>query len=158
MKPLYKDLGEYIVYRDGRVFSKRKGIFLTPVIGKGKSKYLTVKVPHRISLHRLVAKLFNPNPNNLPEVNHLDGDKINNNDWNLKWSTRLENMQHAYATGLKDNRGDKCGRAKLKAIHVRVIREAVATRKFTNVSIANYFKINASSISDIKSGKSWASL
>lgn len=158
MRPVYKDIGEYIVYRDGRVFSKRSGKFLTPVMGKGKSKYYVVKVPKRIKLHRLVAESFNPNPNNLPEVNHLDGNKSNNNDWNLKWSTRLENMQHAYSTGLKDNNGEKCGRSKLKAIHVRVIREAIETRKFTYVSIAKYFKINASTVSDIKSGKSWTSV
>lgn len=46
-------------------------------------------------VHRLVAQLFKPNPNNLPEVNHLDGNKLNNNDWNLEWSTRLKNIRHS---------------------------------------------------------------
>lgn len=46
-------------------------------------------------LHRIVAKLFVPNPENKPEVNHIDGDKLNYKACNLEWVTRQENMQHA---------------------------------------------------------------
>lgn len=48
----------------------------------------------------LVAQHFIPNPNNLPQVNHKDGDKDNCNDWNLEWSTASSNIKHAYDTGL----------------------------------------------------------
>lgn len=51
--------------------------------------------------HRVVAIAFIPNPENKPEVNHLDGDKSNNAASNLAWSTEIENMQHAVDTGLK---------------------------------------------------------
>lgn len=53
-----------------------------------------------ISLHRLIAMTFIPNPLNLPEVNHIDGNKINNSVDNLEWCTNLENVRHAIRTGL----------------------------------------------------------
>ena len=53
------------------------------------------------SIHRLVALLFIPNPDNLPQVNHIDGNKRNNNVSNLEWCTASENELHAYKTGLK---------------------------------------------------------
>lgn len=51
-------------------------------------------------IHRLIAELNIPNPDNKPFVNHIDGNKLNNNPSNLEWVTYLENVQHANATGL----------------------------------------------------------
>lgn len=70
-------------------------------------KYLYVNlskkdVSHTDAVHRLVAKAFIPNPDNKPMVNHLDGDKLNNNAWNLEWVTCSENHKHAFATGLRN--------------------------------------------------------
>lgn len=55
-------------------------------------------------VHRLVATAFIPNPDELPEVNHLDGNKLNNRVSNLEWCSRSSNQLHAFATGLSKPR------------------------------------------------------
>lgn len=55
---------------------------------------------YKFQVHRLIAINFIPNPNNLPEVNHIDGVKLNNSIGNLEWCTHQQNTQHAWDTGL----------------------------------------------------------
>lgn len=60
-------------------------------IEEGRRKWFTI--------HRLVAQAYVPNPNNLPQVNHKDGNKLNNHYSNLEWCTAKENIHHAWSTG-----------------------------------------------------------
>ena len=91
-------------------YSIRKGKILTP--NKTNSKhYWRISIPTETgnkasrkmySVHRLVAKAFIPNPKNLPQINHIDGNKDNNCVENLEWCDNDYNQQHAVNTGLKD--------------------------------------------------------
>ena len=75
-------------------------------VGKDGTGYKSIMLydgEHRksMSLHRLVALAFIPNPENKPTVNHIDGNKLNCYVGNLEWATYAENNQHALATGLR---------------------------------------------------------
>jgi hypothetical protein len=86
-----------------RITRKCKELILKPRITNfGYFRVHLVKngIDNLYSLHRIVAKAFLQNPNNLPQVNHKDGDKSNNNDWNLEWCNNSHNQLHAYKLGL----------------------------------------------------------
>lgn len=76
---------------------------ISPVMDKDGYQAVTLrnKGRHTFKLHRLVAKAFVPNPNNKPQVNHIDGNKRNNKASNLEWVTNSENILHAKQLGLQ---------------------------------------------------------
>lgn len=71
-----------------------RGGYLRVSLRKNDKKY------HR-SIHRLVGKAFIPNPENKPQINHIDCDKQNNHYKNLEWCTNSENQLHAWSNGLQ---------------------------------------------------------
>jgi hypothetical protein len=109
-KEIWKDVkgyeGLYQVSNLGRIKSIiRKG----KILSNKSHRYISVifyknKLRKNIRVHRLVAGAFIPNPENKPQVNHIDGNKKNNNVNNLEWNTQLENIRHAYRTGIKSNK------------------------------------------------------
>ena len=94
--------GRFRVFRDGRVNKIRNGVEY-PAKKYFYGRYETVGFDNiRFYVHRLVASAFIPNPRNLPEVNHIDGNKKNNSFENLEWVTHADNVLHARKTGLLD--------------------------------------------------------
>jgi hypothetical protein len=105
--------------------------------------------------HRLVAKAFIPNPLNLPQINHIDGIKANNDISNLEWCTQAYNIQHAVRTGLKPSyHGEHIGTSKLKEAQVRTILKLKGEQ--SQRSIARDFGVSQTTVRYIHQGRSWA--
>jgi hypothetical protein len=106
------------------------------------------------AIHTLVAKAFIPNPLNLPEVNHKDGNKHNNNVTNLEWCTDSYNKLHAFKTGLMNAvKGENHGNHKLTDLQVKEIRELKG--KLTQQKIADIYNVKQGIISCIHLNKNW---
>ena len=98
-----KSLPRYVNNHTGQLLVKEKIIKQQ----KNHKGYATVTLGNKKSgnkktmfVHRLLAKAFIPNPNNLPQINHIDGDKLNNKINNLEWCDNSYNQIHAYQNGL----------------------------------------------------------
>lgn len=90
----------YTLYEDGTVHSGKLDLILQA--RQNSNGYLIVTLDGKqLSVHRLVAMHFLPNPYNYSQVNHKDGNKLNNRYSNLEWCTAKQNMQHAFETGLR---------------------------------------------------------
>ena len=114
-----------------------------------------------ILIHRAVAYTFLPNPNNLPEVNHKDGNKINNAVDNLEWCTAHENQQHKYDTGLIDKKlisGENNHHSKLTTEIVEYIRQNYikGSTDFGAHAMARKCDVAHTTILSILNHKTWA--
>ena len=101
-----KGLKNYLISKDGTIYSEfvkrniithndKNGYKVIRLINNGKRKSFFV--------HRLLALTFIENINNYPCINHIDGNKSNNNLCNLQWCTHKQNMKHAWDNGLYKN-------------------------------------------------------
>ncbi len=105
----------------------------------------------RYSVHRLIALTFIPNPENKPQVNHIDGNKQNNHVSNLEWCTSQENNIHAYKIGLNKAKkgndhflfGKTAKNAKrVKCIELNIIYESIThAAKMFNIHPINICKV-----------------
>jgi hypothetical protein len=131
-----------------------RGRILRPSINS--NGYRTIKLYKNgayitIAVHILVAKAFIANPDNRPEVNHKDLDKLNNRSTNLEWVTHDENMVHGSLSLLP---GSKNTNSKLKESDIVTIRRLVAGGKSMH-SVGQLYKVNSSTISQIYHRKTW---
>lgn len=116
-----RSIERYTKGRFGFVLRKQKTI--KPQL---RERYMAVGLYNNLKfnsnpIHRLVAQAFIPNPDNKPQVNHIDGNKLNNNYSNLEWCTSKENVKHSYDIGIRKT-GEKHHCAKLKENDILEIR------------------------------------
>lgn len=166
---MYFDLDEfkgfYKISRDGVVVSvPRNGTVnvekeIKPTVGTNgylKVSFRCFGKRYTRNIHRLIALTFIENPNKYPCVNHIDGNKMNNDISNLEWTTYSKNIQHAYDNGLTiPTKGeDRSNLTNDNVLRIVEMKESGSTLR----NIAKEFNISASTVSDIVLGRTWSHL
>lgn len=122
----------------------------------GTTGYYCVQIAGKKNarVHRLVAAAF-LGPSHGMEVNHKDGNKLNNRLSNLEYCSKQDNLKHARDTGLTPSKvGDKNPMARLTALDVHVVRGLLA-EGFKPREIAESYGVHPVTIRDIKNGRTW---
>jgi hypothetical protein len=149
--------GNYIVYPNGIIYNvvSKKELSQRVV---NKYKVVTLfrnKYRKDFKVHRLVAMCFINNTENKPFVNHLDGDKFNNNADNLEWCTHMENVVHAIKTGLTKSKGEFNPSCKINENIVLDIRKKYVENKYSHRKLSAMFKISKTQVGRILRKESW---
>lgn len=140
-----RSLDRYVTELTGKhAGNKRflKGAMMKLTVGKTQRKtkgYLVVNLRKNhtswvVPVHVLVARAFIPNPDNMPTVNHKDGNKLNNHVSNLEWASYSENNSHAINTGLRNPRGVCVSQYTLDGVYVATYKSATEAARQTGFS------------------------
>jgi hypothetical protein len=152
----YKDT-PYYVTEDGRLFRDGKELS-TSLTNKGyKTLRLSLNgIRKHLAVHRGVAELYVPNPNNLSQVNHIDANKLNNHYTNLEWVSQTQNRNHAIENGLMKY-GEDYEHSKLTESDVKYIRDNYIPKhpEFSGAALAKKFGVGSTQISRIIHNKRW---
>lgn len=149
----------YLVNENGQIYSEIRKRFLKPYLNP--NGYYLIDINHRgiaytRQVHRLVALAFIPNPNRLETVNHKDGNKANNTVYNLEWMTRLDNVRHAWETGLvKPRYGTDNPACVYTEEQIHQVCQMLEVGDISNKCIALTVGVNVSLIRDIKFRGKW---
>lgn len=152
MEEIWKDIkdfeGLYQVSNFGRVRSLghdkwHKGRIIKPHYD-GRKHYLFVQIyknknSKKINVHRLVAETFIPNPQNLPQVNHKDEDKINNCVWNLEWCTNKYNINYNNKSAMKRAIKTRYERYDIKELVAKIKATKLANHSYSAERAVNQF-------------------
>lgn len=144
----------YFISSFGNVKGTRfKHLYKTQLNKKGYPQFRIPKYKFASSVHRVVALNFVDGDKSL-QVNHKDGDKLNNHYSNLEFISCKDNINHAIKSGLRIARAN-LAQDMFDITQVRVIKHAIE-EGFKNPEIAYYFKCDHSTISKIRRGKHYA--
>lgn len=142
---------DYEITESGEIINIHNGH--KRVLQPNTKGYLRVMINGKnLFVHRLVAEKYVPNPENKPQVNHIDGNKLNNHYTNLEWATNQENRNHAIKYGLH-TMGEDCSWSKLNNDKVKFIRkhkDDITVKEFTEL-----FNVTRATIDDVIKFRSW---
>lgn len=143
----------YYVTKKGEIFSifgETKRRLKTQISDKG---YERIKIRKKMyQIHRLVAKHFISNEINLPQVNHKDGNKLNNNVENLEWCNNSSNQKHAWKNGLQPRLREVKNRV-LTLEQAEEIRKRYDEEKTSQRKLAKEYGVSKTTIADLLKGK-----
>ncbi len=158
-KPITSLDGKFHVSSLGNVKNAKSGRVLKQRVNKNGYSQVALKPNGRnggdicLKVHREVATAFIPNPEGKPTVNHIDGNKLNNQVSNLEWSTQSENIRHAYDNGLiTPISGEDSKFSKLTNEQVAYIR---SNPQISNAEFGRIYDIDRSAISKLRRGVNW---
>lgn len=156
MKPLFND---YYATEDGKIYSGKSNKYLST--RKSKRGYLLVNLSidgkcKTFSVHSLIAKAYIPNPDNLPEINHKDGNKENNTVSNLEWCTSSQNSVHALREGLMvPAKGLATKNGRFTDEDIITIRNLYKSKQYSQYRIAEMYNVTRSTIQQIIEKKTY---
>lgn len=160
-----KQYQELEVSNTGKLRNVNTGTVYKQCINKNGYYQVCVSLGHKgkktFRIHKVVAETFISNPNNKPIPNHKDGNKLNNNVFNLEWSTDKENTRHAWNNGLcMARKGVKQCNFKLTEEEVRYIKNNYIPKheEFGCRALARKFNVDHMQISRIVNNKSYTNV
>ena len=154
----------YSVTKDGRVWThKLRSGWMKPGVDKnGYVRYPMISDNGKrkgMYIHQLVAITYIPNPDNKPNVNHLDHNKSNNSIENLEWCTQKENIVYDWLKGKrKASYGVSCNFNKHPVSLVKKLRQLYDSGKYTQLSLAKKYNIPFSTVHVIVRRKQWRNI
>lgn len=153
-----KNYPNYRINEEGKVLLENNKIKATSINNKGYERITLSESGKKksFSIHRLVALHFISNPNNLPYVNHKDGNKLNNHVNNLEWCSNSFNLKHAYNNNLKSAKGEQNGRCKITESIAKEIKEKANSGKYKLINLTKEYNVSPTLISEIKRGVKWS--
>ena len=158
-KPVKGYEGLYEVSSWGRVKSKKRDVVLKTQMDKKGYIRCSLQKDGKLStfkVHRLVGQHFIPNPENKPQINHINSIKHENNIDNLEWCTNLENQRDAISKGLVPHmKGELNGFSKLTEKDVLEIRAKFKPRIYTRQMLADEYGVKEGTIKDVLQRRSW---
>ena len=151
-----KYLENYEASIDGHIRNSKTGRVLHEYVGK--DGYLRTQFDGKTRLvHRVIAQTFLENPEDLPEVNHIDGCKVNNSVSNLEYCTRNDNLRHAYEHNLRNAKRTNNARCKLTEDDVAYIKKNYirGDKTYGAIALAKHFNVAPQTICAVTSEQNW---
>jgi hypothetical protein len=154
-----KDFPNYMISTESRIINKTTLNMVSISINK-KHKHRAVRLwqngkTRLLKVYRLKAQAFIPNPDNKPQVNHKDGNRMNEDLSNLEWVTASENMKHSFQSGLCRGfykKGLENQNRKINVEDILLLRRWYQSGFFDSSKLSKVFGCNSSYLAKIARG------